>query len=281
MGIRWTLGHRRRCAAMLGAVLFAGQGQARDLPPGLAFHGPPGVTGLIYLPDPLAAPSPWPAALLVHDLFGLDTRALPTIAQLGAGGILALEVETDANPLDGVPPPQREARVAARHVAEAADMLAGDPRVDPARIGAVGFGTGARAVALAHRVRPFAAVVLLYPGCGGLLETLRDTDAETGRRWPVGSPVLLLHGADDPANAEGDCRALAAELGGANLHRHRSYRGATYAWDLPQTGGGGTTLQPSPDGRGTVPARYWPELAQFSAAQVTEFLFRVLVAGPR
>jgi dienelactone hydrolase len=116
---------------------------------------------------------------------------------------------------------------------------------------------------------PFAARVLLYPGCGSLgeLVQLPERSAAAFR-----SPVLLLHGEDDPANPPSECESLSAALGRTAPVRRVSHRGATYAWDLPQWGEGEHSRQPWPGGQGTVPVRSWPELVELTAAQVAAFL---------
>jgi dienelactone hydrolase len=111
----------------------------------------------------------------------------------------------------------------------------------------LGFGIGAQAPALvppdADGRDPFAARVLLYPGCGSLAELVRAPE-----RAIALSPVLLLHGGDDPANSPVDCEDLSAALRRAAPVQRVSYRGATYAWDVPQWGEGEHSSQPWPGG---------------------------------
>jgi dienelactone hydrolase len=263
-------------AACVGLVLLAAAPRA-PAGPSEAFHGAGGVMGLLHVP-PIGAPR-WPAVLIVHDALGLDRRSDRYVAQLTAAGLLVLEVELRANPLEGEAEPLPGEAEAAGLVARVAAALARDPRVDPARIGALGFGVGARAVALPPPAgsghAPFAARVLLYPGCGGLADLLRAAPARAPRPAAPPPPVLLLHGEDDPANTPAACEGLAAALGPAA--RRASYRGATYAWDLPQGGGGPCTAQPWPGRAGSrVAARAWPELAELAAATAAAALERAL-----
>src|SRR3712207_287131 len=78
---------------------------------------------------------------------------------------------------EGLPEPLPGEAEAAGLEARAAAALAGDPRVDPTRVGALGFGIGARAVVLAPPREDgrdtFAARILLYPGCGSLGDLVR------------------------------------------------------------------------------------------------------------
>jgi dienelactone hydrolase len=150
--------------------------------------------------------------------------------------------------------------------------LRADPRTDPARIGLLGFGGGARAAMLAGADQEaFAARALLYPGCAGLL---RDLPA-----GPPRSGLLLLHGAEDPANAEADCAALAQHLAGGVPARRVAYRGAGYAWDFPTADPLAPWLYPAPGDAGRVRVRPWPALTALSAGEVASFLASALRKG--
>jgi dienelactone hydrolase len=258
--------------AVLGAAPRTSAGRPES------FHGPGGVMGLLYVPA--GGASQLPAVLIVRDTLGLDQRSQRYVAQLNAAGLLVLEVELRANPLDGFAEPLPGEAEAAGLVAHVAAALARDPRVDPMRIGALGFGIGARAVALASPARDgratFAARLLLYPGCAGLGDLLPALPHAPGA---VPSPVLILHGEDDPANAPEECQELASAFGATGPVRRISYRAATYAWDLPQPEGGEQAAQPWLRGGGAVPMRSWPELAESSAAEVARFFAQALRAA--
>jgi dienelactone hydrolase len=262
------------CAASLTSVAVP-PAQAR---PSEVFHGPDGVIGLLYRPETGAPRSA--AVLVVNDALGMDTRSQRYVEHLAAAGLTVLEVELRPNPPDGWPEPLPGEAEAASLVARAAAALADDPRVNPTRIGALGFGVGARAVALAPPRAdghdPFAARVLLYPGCGSLGELVRAPERSAAT---VLSPVLLLHGEDDPANSPAECEDLSAALGKTASVRRISHRGASYAWDLPQWTEGEHSRQPWPGGEGTVPVRSWPELAELTAAQAAAFLADTLPRG--
>jgi dienelactone hydrolase len=244
--------------------------------PSEVFRGSEGVIGLLYKPGTGAPPSA--AVLVVNDALGMDMRSQRYIEHLAAAGLLVLEIELRANPPDGWPEPLPGEADAASLVGRAAAALAGDPRVNPGRVGALGFGVGARALALvparADGRDPFVARVLLYPGCGSLGELVRASEREA-----VLSPVLLMHGTDDPANLPADCEGLSAVLGRMASVRRISHRGATYAWDLSQWGEGDQSRQPWPGAEGTVAVRSWPELAEVTAAQAAMFLADALSRG--
>jgi dienelactone hydrolase len=221
-------------------------------------------------------PSPRPVVLLVHDALGVDPRSMPYLEQLEDAGFVVAQVELRASVLDGTGPAQEPPLVGTAEVAllrQAARTLATRAGTDPARVAAIGFGAGAWAVALASGGDdPFAARVLLYPGCDRLAAELASD-----RTAPPRTPVLLLHGGADPANTDAACAALAATLAksGATV-RLRRYQAATYGWDIPAFGGAAVTRQPRPDGPGRVTARAWPELAAVSAAETTGFLANAL-----
>lgn len=282
-GRRSLLGAALRGAVAAVAVLAAGfaarpaTAGAHDRP-SESFHGGDGITGFLHsAADALSA-----VALLVHDSLGMDTRSHRYIAQLTAAGVAVLEIELRANPPDGFPEPLPDMAEATRTVARAATALAADPRFDPGRIGAIGFGFGARAVALAPDAGPggvaFATRVLFYPGCASLRDLLPR--AHLAARTAA-APVLLVHGEEDAANPPAACEALVAALSAAGPVRRIAYHGAGYAWDQPQVGGSEFAAQPWPDGPGTIGARSWPELADMSAAQAAGFLFRALAGRGR
>jgi len=123
---------------------------------------------------------------------------------------------------------------------ETLSVLALDPRLDTARLAAIGLGAGARrALAEWAAGAPVVALALLYPGCD-------EPMAETARRATPSSPdtaVLLLHGTADPANPPAACAALALALAPRSHPRHDVLEGASYAWDATQLVPAGASLR--------------------------------------
>lgn len=242
-------------AALLG---FAAPADARilletlDRPVMLEDEGQ--VAGLLTLP-PGADEAPRPAVLIVPDMFGPDRRSDPYVEQLVAAGLAVLEVAVEPEELT------------AAQIRRAIAALARHPGVDPTRIGLLAFGQGAFVAARAFSgPDPFAARVLLYPGCGALLATLpEEMPTPRGR-------LLLLHGAADEANLPADCSALSARLAGPAPARRVAYRDAGYAWDFPQAEPLAPWRHPAPGLAGRVTVRGWPALTAMSAAQAAAFL---------
>jgi dienelactone hydrolase len=236
-----------------------------------------GVIGFYYLPT--GSSTPLPAVVIVHDSLGIDARVRPYGEQIAAAGIAMLELDlSDLTSGDTYPTAQWSAALI-----RAAAALSNAPRIDPSRIAVLGFGLGARAAAMSVAAAgagpdPFAARVLLYPGCRSLLAELRAAGGD-GPAVPMAlvgsgrhpSPVLLLHGDRDPANAVAECEALAAEFAPSGTVRKLSYPGAGYAWDLVSVGDTPMAL-PWPGGPGRIETQAWPELTEMSAAQVAGYL---------
>ncbi len=217
--------------------------------------------GLLTLPPGMGDAS-LPAVLIVPDLLGPDRRSDAYIEQLVGAGLAILEVPAEPEQLTG------------DDIRRAKAALARHPRIDAARIGLLAFGHGAFVAARAFAVQdPFAARVLLYPGCGALLAALpADAPRPRGR-------LLLLHGTADEANREADCVGLAARIAGPEQPRHVAYRGAGYAWDFPQAEPLSPWRHPAPGLAGRVTVRGWPALTALSAAEVARFLAVMPAAG--
>lgn len=260
------------CCTVLAATGAAGEVENKA-PRRPVLDGDGEAIGLMSRPS--MAPQPGAASgqrsvLVVHDAMGIDGRAERYVQQLLGAGFVVLEIELAAISADGMGGPMPDDAEAAARIMRALAALA--PKTGAPRLGVLGFGAGARAVALmpadidGMRV---AARVLLYPGCEEVRSAM--TTMRPAALLPS-SPVLLLHGSDDPSNLEAACSALATTLEEAAPVRRIAYAGASYAWDLPAVGGLEQSRLETPGGRGIVVAWHWPELTEFAAALVAAFL---------
>jgi dienelactone hydrolase len=140
-----------------------------------------------------------PGVLVVHEYWGLNDHAKKRAEQLAALGYVALAGDmygqglTLSNPKD-----------AGQHAAElrnnnpllraraqaALKVLAENPLVDPKKLAAIGFCFGGTTVLeLAYSGTDLAGVVSFHGG----LPLPKPGDAK-----PIKTPILVLHGADDP-----------------------------------------------------------------------------------
>lgn len=247
----------------LGADPAAARLSAEELGLPVSIEDTTGRVGLMTLPPVLADQHLLGAVLLVHDTLGPDLRSLPYVEQLAAAGLLVLEIAPEPD------------EIATETVRRGMAALRAHPQVDPARIGLLGFGGGARAAVLTpEEQEAFAARALLYPGCAGLLR-----DLPPARTISRGGLLLLLHGAEDTANAEADCAALAGRLAGSLPVRRVTFRGATYGWDFPSAEPLSPWLYPVPGSAERVRIRPWPALTALSAGEVAAFLASALRRG--
>ena len=88
----------------------------------------------------------------------------------------------------------------------------------------------------------------------------------------TGPLILLLHGAEDPANPAEACASLCEGLRATGaVVGHQQVPGAGYAWDFPQLGAAQEVMLPAPGLAGRVAARPWPAMAAQTAATVAGF----------
>uniref|UniRef100_UPI001F355BBB dienelactone hydrolase family protein n=1 Tax=Falsiroseomonas oryziterrae TaxID=2911368 RepID=UPI001F355BBB len=261
-------------ALALGLAAPAGARAEFALP--RALSDTDGVVGLISRPPmPPGGPQRLPAVLLVHDSLGYDSRSEVYTRQLLGASLPVAEVELQVLSSDGVIAPEEETGRLRRALA----ALAAAPGIDPDRIGAIGFGEGARALVLESDGLPLRAVVLLYPGCGTLASELGGGDPQPSQ--PFGA-VLLMHGTADPANPANGCVALAGLLAERTPDvRLQAWAGASYGWDIPDGIGASNFRYPAPGDGPPIRIEPWPELADLSAARAAAFLHTSLAGTER
>jgi len=186
-------------------------------------HWPKGATGKV------------PAFIIVHGSAGVrPQRELAYARRFNELGVAA--VVMDSFTPRGVKRTADDQRSVtdAEMVGDAIAVLnavARNPRIDPARIGAIGFskgGTVATRAALRRYMKDaesnFALLIALYPWCG---ELPMDFSAS-------GAPLTILLGGSDTYVGTTSCREFAKkfEAAGGRLTL-KVYDGARHDWDFP------------------------------------------------
>jgi uncharacterized protein len=199
------------------------------------------VSGQLRVPAGVQAPMP--AVVLVHGSAGVDSRGQFHADALNAAGIATLEIDMWAPRgwLGGVFGRPRGVPETLPDAYGALKFLAGLPRIDPQRIGIMGFSWGG-VVTLLTATQPyttlhtgnlyrFAAHVAHYPVCW------------VYNRIPgyafsafTGAPVLIQAGELDAYDAPDTCTNLVASLPSEprQFISVRMYKNATHAWDRLQ-----------------------------------------------
>jgi carboxymethylenebutenolidase len=189
-----------------------------------------------YLARP-AGPGPWPAVLLGFEMFGITGYLRTVAAQVAAAGYLALvpdfyhwqspggehtELPADADGrarglelINGLRREQVEADVRA-----AIARLSARPDCT-GQVAMVGLSAGGHIAYYAATRVPLAALAVFYPGwlTGAKAGLSRDEPvlAGTPRLAELGTPVLVMAGADDHLYAPGDLDAIGAALAVAGV----------------------------------------------------------------
>lgn len=167
---------------------------------------PSTVPAILNLPD---GPSRVPAILIVHGSGGVDGRGQFYAEALNAAGIATLEINMwKARNVKGGPDRPRHVMDTMPDVWGAWKFLADHPRIDPAKIGMMGFSWGGISSMLAaFGVKPanmppdmaaarFAALAPFYPVCTLYLPGGRAREfLDSGK--PTGATVLLHAGTKD------------------------------------------------------------------------------------
>jgi len=223
-----------------------------------AFERRAAVVGELRVPD--SPRERLPAVIIVNSSPGFDGRGAFYAEALNQGGIATLEIDMcqgrglPLSPVHHLP-----------HVYQSLQYLARHPRIDPARVGIMGFSWGAQVALLTgfsklvrkygDRNLRFAAQLPVYPQCW-VIRTARngrDKLLEPALLMEAaGSPVQILAGEKDDYDDPDGCQQLVASLP-ADARRHFSvtvYKDATFAWD--SRFGGATYESGAHNGKGGI-----------------------------
>ncbi|MGO3878230.1 MAG: dienelactone hydrolase family protein [Agrococcus casei] len=189
-----------------------------------------------YLAKPEGA-GPWPVVLLSHDGVGLDDYQRGRADDLAKHGYLTFAMDYHGGHTFFGQPEAMLGRIMPMMAntdrmlslgRAALKVLLSEPGADPSRIGAVGYGAGARIVLELARVGAgFKAVAVIHPGLP-LAHSVEwaDTDAT----------YLLCTGSDDPLCTPAQLLELGNTMQQAGLDwRANIYGGAQHAfWAQPK-----------------------------------------------
>lgn len=191
------------------------------------------------LREPVNAPRPMPAVVIVHGSSGVDSRGISYAIELNNAGIATLEIDMWAargigSPADrpkGVPLTLPDAYGAFK-------LLAANPAIDAKRIGITGFSWGG-VVSMLTATRPysekylgkemkFAAHAPNYPVCW----VYNRVPGYEFKEF-TGAPILLQAGELDTYELPETCPALVKSLGDAAGHliTLKMYADAGHAWE--------------------------------------------------
>lgn len=204
-----------------------------------AFEPGAAVIGELRIPD--AKPDRRPAVLILNSTPGFDGRGAFYAEALNQAGIATLEIDMFQG--RGMPATPRHNMP---HVYETLGYLAGHQRIDPARIGVMGFSYGGTLSVLTsseeltrqyagNRLR-FAAHLGLYPICWRHHSVLAGTHKyfePSVYQRVTGKPVHILAGDKDDYDDPDGCQKFLAELP-TEVRPNFSvtvYSGATFGWD--------------------------------------------------
>ena len=242
------------------------------------------VTGDLRLPE--SSRERLPAVLILHGSAGIDGRGASYARVLHDAGIATLEIDM----FQGRGRPATT-RLNLPHVYGSLAFLARHPRIDPARIGVMGFSWGGILALVTtsesisqenaiERTR-FAAHLGVYPVCWShraILAGRAYAYAPQTYARVTGRPVHLLAGDRDDYDEPEDCRRFLDELPATVLPHFALtvYPGATHGWD--GVAGGAYHDVGARAGRGgIVDVVDDPDIASRSRAFAVEFFRRHLL----
>jgi dienelactone hydrolase len=204
-----------------------------------AFEPDAAVSGELRIPD--SKRDRLPAVLILHSSPGFDGRGAFYAEALNQAGIATVEIDYMQG--KGMPSTPRHHFP---HAYETLQHLANHPRIDPARIGIMGFSWGGIITVLTSseeltqrytggKLR-FAAHLGIYPICwihhAVLTGNYKSLDPSVYRRV-TGRPVHILAGDKDDFDDPDSCQKFLAALP-LQARPHFSltvYPGATFGWD--------------------------------------------------
>lgn len=190
--------------------------------------------GWLAFDDARTAGERLPGVLVVPEWWGINDYVKGRAVRLAELGYVALVadmygkgvVTTDAKQASGLSAPFYGSPLLASRAQAGLDQLLATPRVDPARVAAIGYCFGGSAVqALAYTGAPLAGVVSFH---GGLI----PVPAGAGER--TRAKILICQGTADPfvPKADRDAFIDAMEAGRFD-YQFISYAGAVHAFTNP------------------------------------------------
>ena len=203
-----------------------------------------------------------PGVLVVHDWMGISAETRRRCDMLAALGYVAFAADVYGK---GIRPatPQEAAALAGKYKGDrsllrsrlilALDQLRKDPRVDVAKLAAIGYCFGGTGVLeLARSGANIRGVVSFHGG----LDSLHPDDGKA-----ITCKVLVLHGADDPFNPPADVAAFQEEMrrGGVDWQMIY-YGGAVHAFTNP---GAGNDASKGSAYNAKADARSWQAMRDF------------------
>lgn len=193
--------------------------------------------GTLHLPEGTAR---LPGVLVLHTVAGPGPNVEAFARELGGAGYAALAPDFFALHDFGAEG-RTDHPLILGDLAGALDFLAAQPRVDPERLGVVGFSFGGRAAVLlaaAHPARLRAVVV--YSAIASHAELGRPLAGRAARAEPLATrigtllaPVLIHHGEADTRVPAGQARLLhRALLAAGKSSTLYTYRGADHLFNF-------------------------------------------------
>jgi dienelactone hydrolase len=187
--------------------------------------------GELVLPD--GAGARVPAVIVAHASGGVDNRSERWARFLRDQGFATFKLDYFSP--RGIDRHSAHQPEPVEDVFAALRLLATHPRIDPARIGVIGFSRGANMALTAAGIHweryaggnRFAAHVALYPTCW------RFADLEARPRTPI---LVLIGSKDDLASAD-QCQQVVDQIRSKGPDASvKIYQGAYHGWDGDTTG---------------------------------------------